>query len=130
MKYLVKIYWSDEDEAYVAEVPALEGCVSHGDSYEEAAKNIQESVDLWLEVARKYNDPIPEPDLAAEEIRRVATLEDVKAGTHGRDESKHSRKQAAEAYQVYAFRSWPLVGSLGARLIPSPTEKTYNLIVY
>jgi len=74
MKYLVKIYWSDEDEAYVAEVPALEGCVSHGDSYEEAAKNIQESVDLWLEVARKYNDPIPEPDLAAEEIRRVAPL--------------------------------------------------------
>ncbi len=74
MKYLVKIYWSTEDEAFVAEVPALEGCVSHGSSYEKAAHNVQEAMEVWIESAERHNDPIPEPDLAAEELRRVAPL--------------------------------------------------------
>lgn len=74
MKYLLKIYWSEEDEAFVAEVPALEGCISHGNSYEEAAHNIQEAAALWLEMAVSHGDLIPEPDRVAEEIRRVAPL--------------------------------------------------------
>jgi predicted RNase H-like HicB family nuclease len=74
MKYLVKIYWSNEDEAYVAEDPAKEGCVSHGDSYVKAARKIQEAMEAWMESAKRHGDPIPEPDLAAEDIRRVAPL--------------------------------------------------------
>jgi predicted RNase H-like HicB family nuclease len=74
MKYLIKIYWSEEDAAYIATVPALRGCISHGDSYQEAMQNIQEAADLWLEMAVKYQDPIPEHDLAAEEITRLAPL--------------------------------------------------------
>ena len=74
MKYLVKIHWSDEDEAYIARVPALRGCISHGDTYEEAAAMIAEAAELWLESAEKHKEPIPEPDLAAEEIRRLAPL--------------------------------------------------------
>lgn len=77
MKYLVKIHWSEEDQAYIARVPALPGCISHGDTYEEAAAMIAEAAELWLDMARKYNDPIPEPDLAAEEIQRLAPLLNV-----------------------------------------------------
>ncbi len=74
MKYLIKIYWSDEDDAYIATVPALRGCISHGDTYAKAARNIKDAADLWIASARKHNDPIPEPDLAAEEINRLAPL--------------------------------------------------------
>lgn len=74
MKYLTKIYWSNDDEAYVAEVPALAGCLSHGSTYEEAARNIREAMELWLESAAKHGDPVPEPDLAAEEIARFGPL--------------------------------------------------------
>lgn len=77
MKYLTKIYWSDEDEAYVATVPALRGCVSHGDTFEDAAANIQEAAQAWLESAEKHSDPIPVPDLAAEEISRLAPILNV-----------------------------------------------------
>lgn len=76
-KYLTKIYWSDDDNAYVAEVPALPGCVSHGSSYAKAAAAIEEAMDLWLNCARKFNDPIPEPDLASEEIARLSPLLNV-----------------------------------------------------
>jgi predicted RNase H-like HicB family nuclease len=60
-KYEVIIYWSDEDRAYVAEVPELEGCIAHGDSYDAALRNIGEAMALWLDTAREFGDPIPEP---------------------------------------------------------------------
>lgn len=77
MKYLVKIHWSEEDQAYLARVPALPGCMSHGDTYPEAAAMIEDAAKLWLASAAKHKDPIPEPDLAAEEITRLAPLLNV-----------------------------------------------------
>jgi len=74
MKYLTKIYWSDEDEAYIAEVPSLPGCVAHGVSYEQAARNIRVAMELWLGSAKRHHDPIPEPDLVAEEVMRLSPL--------------------------------------------------------
>jgi predicted RNase H-like HicB family nuclease len=74
MKYLAKIYWSEEDDAYVAEVPALRGCISHGSTFAKAASNLQEAVELWMESSRRHHDPIPEPDLAAEEIGRLLPM--------------------------------------------------------
>lgn len=59
-KYEIIIYWSAEDEVYVAEVPELPGCVAHGDSQENALINAKEAVELWIETAKKYGDPIPE----------------------------------------------------------------------
>ena len=61
LKYEVIIYWSMEDEAYIAEVPQLAGCAAHGDSQEEALRNAQDAISLWLETAREFGDPIPEP---------------------------------------------------------------------
>ncbi|MBX9743367.1 MAG: type II toxin-antitoxin system HicB family antitoxin [Chthoniobacterales bacterium] len=74
MKYLTKIYWSDDDDAYVAEVPSLPGCVAHGASYEKAAHNIRIAMELWLSSAERHHDPVPEPDFIAEEVIRLAPL--------------------------------------------------------
>ncbi len=60
-RYEIVIYWSNEGSAFVAEVPELPGCTAHGDTQEVALKHIGQAVDLWLETAREFGDPIPEP---------------------------------------------------------------------
>jgi predicted RNase H-like HicB family nuclease len=60
-KYEIIIYGSDEDQAFVAEVPELPGCAAHGDSQEAALANAKDAVALWIETAREFGDPIPEP---------------------------------------------------------------------
>ena len=60
-KYEIVIYWSNEDGVYIAEAPELPGCTAHGDTQEMALKHIGQAVDLWLETAREFGDPIPEP---------------------------------------------------------------------
>ena len=60
-KYEIIIYWSNEDDAFVAEAPELPGCAAHGDTQEAALENIRQAMDLWLETAREFRDPIPEP---------------------------------------------------------------------
>jgi predicted RNase H-like HicB family nuclease len=60
-KYEILIYWSDEDSAYLAEVPELPGCMADGSSYQEALKNVEVIIGEWLETARDLGRPIPEP---------------------------------------------------------------------
>ena len=60
-KYEVIIFWSAEDETFVAEVPELPGCVAHGATQEEALANAKEAERLWLDTAKEFGDPIPEP---------------------------------------------------------------------
>jgi len=60
-KYEVVMYWSGEDDAFVAEVPELPGCMAHGSTQEDALKNINEAVQLWIDTAREHDDTIPEP---------------------------------------------------------------------
>ncbi len=60
-KYEIIIYWSDEDKAFIADVPELPGCIAHGDTCESALSNIKDAMELWLETAKEFNDPIPEP---------------------------------------------------------------------
>jgi len=60
-KYETIIYWSEEDGAYLAEVPELPRCVAHGDSYEAALGQAQEAIQLWIDTAVEFGDPIPEP---------------------------------------------------------------------
>ncbi len=60
-RYEVIIYWSTEDNAYVAEVPELLGCMAHGDTYEAALTNAQEAIALWIDTAKEFGDRIPEP---------------------------------------------------------------------
>ena len=60
-KYEVIIYWSDEDQVFVAEVPELPGCSAHGATQEAALASAREAIRLWIESAREFGDPIPEP---------------------------------------------------------------------
>jgi len=60
-KYETIIYWSQEDEIFLAEVPELPGCMAHGDSYESALANIQEAIQLWIDTAMEFDDSIPVP---------------------------------------------------------------------
>ena len=60
-RYEIIIFWSEEDKAYVADVPQLPGCMAHGKTYEHALKNARQAVGLWLKTAKEFNDPIPEP---------------------------------------------------------------------
>ena len=60
-KYEIIMYWSDEDDAFVAEVPELPGCAAHGSTQEEALRNVNEAIQLWIETAKEFGDPVPEP---------------------------------------------------------------------
>ncbi len=60
-KYEVIIYWSDDDKAFVAEVPELAGCMADGSTYQEALANAEIVIDEWLETARGLGRAIPEP---------------------------------------------------------------------
>jgi predicted RNase H-like HicB family nuclease len=60
-KYEIIIYWSDEDNAFVAEVPELPGCMADGASYSEAIANAEVIIDEWIETAKDLGREIPEP---------------------------------------------------------------------
>ena len=59
--YEIIIYWSNEDQAFLAETPELPGCMAHGNSYEEALRNVRDAMTFWLDVAREQGESIPVP---------------------------------------------------------------------
>ena len=60
-RYKVIIYWSDEDQAFIAGVPELPGCAADGRSHSDALRNVEVIVQEWLETARELGRPIPRP---------------------------------------------------------------------
>lgn len=60
-KYEIIIYWSEEDAAFVADVPELPGCTATASTQESALANAQDAVRLWLDTVQEFGDPIPEP---------------------------------------------------------------------
>ena len=60
-KYEIIIYWSGEDSCFIAEVPELPGCLAHGKTDDEALKNIQDAIKLWIDTSIEFGDNIPEP---------------------------------------------------------------------
>jgi predicted RNase H-like HicB family nuclease len=61
IKYEVIIYWSEQDAAFIAEVPELPGCAAHGPTQEDALSNALDAIRLWIDTAKEFGDPIPEP---------------------------------------------------------------------
>lgn len=55
------IYWSEVDQIFISEVPELPGCMTHGDSYESAINNTKDAMQLWIDTAKEFGDPIPAP---------------------------------------------------------------------
>ena len=60
-RFEITIFWIGEDEGFIANVPELPGCKAHGNSQREALDNAQEAIDLWLDTAREFGEPVPEP---------------------------------------------------------------------
>ncbi|HYJ88367.1 MAG TPA: type II toxin-antitoxin system HicB family antitoxin [Pyrinomonadaceae bacterium] len=60
-KYEIIIYWSNEDQIFVAEAPELPGCMAHGDTHESALANANDAIQLWVDTAQEFGDPVPEP---------------------------------------------------------------------
>jgi len=61
MKYEVIIYWSQEDQAFIAEVPELPGCAADGESYQEALQNVEVLMQEWIETAQQLGRIVPQP---------------------------------------------------------------------
>ena len=60
-KYEIIIYWSKEDETFIAEVPELPGCAADGVTYGEALANVEVIIQEWIETAKKLGRPVPKP---------------------------------------------------------------------
>lgn len=60
-RYPTVVYWSAEDDGWIADVPDLRSCSAHGDSPDEALAEARVATALWLERAREHGDPIPTP---------------------------------------------------------------------
>lgn len=60
-RYEIILYWSDEDNCFIAEVPELPGCLAHGDTHQLALDNVRDAMELWITTAKEFGDPIPKP---------------------------------------------------------------------
>ena len=60
-KHEVIIYWSKDDQAFIAEVPELPGCAADGATYQEALANVETIIEEWIATAKDLGRPIPEP---------------------------------------------------------------------
>jgi predicted RNase H-like HicB family nuclease len=61
LRYEIVIYWSHEDQGFIAEVPELLGCAADGNTYQEALENVQILMQEWIETAQELGRSIPEP---------------------------------------------------------------------
>jgi predicted RNase H-like HicB family nuclease len=61
LHYEIILFWSSEDEAFIAEVPELPGCIADGSTYQEALQNVEVIMQEWIETAQELGRTIPEP---------------------------------------------------------------------
>ena len=60
-KYEIIMFWSDEDSAFIAEVPELPGCMADGKTHQQALANAERVIEEWIETAKSLGRPVPEP---------------------------------------------------------------------
>ena len=60
-KYEMILYWDKEDDVFVVEVPELPGCIAHGKTHELALESAKQAIQLWIDTAKEFGDPIPTP---------------------------------------------------------------------
>jgi predicted RNase H-like HicB family nuclease len=60
-RYEIIIYWSEEDESFIADIPELPGCMADGKTYQEALSNAEVIIQEWIEAAEELRRPIPQP---------------------------------------------------------------------
>jgi antitoxin HicB len=67
-RYLIEVFWSDEDQGYIAMVPDLPGCNAWGATPEESIREIQDAMDAWIDACQRAGDPIPTPTAKARHV--------------------------------------------------------------
>ena len=60
-KYEIILYWSNEDQVFIAEVPELPGCMAHGDDQDAALRNVNDAIELWIDTAQELGRTVPQP---------------------------------------------------------------------
>jgi len=60
-RYEIIIYWSEEDDSFVAEVPELPGCMTDGQTYQETIAHVETAIQEWIDTANELGRPIPQP---------------------------------------------------------------------
>lgn len=60
-KFEITLYWSNEDQAFVAKAPELPGCMAHGDDQETALQNVKDAMQFWVERAQELGRTVPQP---------------------------------------------------------------------
>lgn len=60
IRYQLIIYWSEDDQAFLVEVPELPGCMADGETHEKAVANVQQVIQEWIETAEKLGRPVPQ----------------------------------------------------------------------
>ena len=61
IKYELIIVWSEDDQAFIAEIPELAGCAADGSTYQETVANAEVVIQEWIETAKELGRPLPEP---------------------------------------------------------------------
>ena len=79
-KYAIEIFYSEEDEGYIAIVPELAGCSAFGETEKKALKEIMTAIELWLEIAEKEGREIPQP--AGKELLKAIVDEKIASRPH------------------------------------------------
>ena len=72
MNYHINVFYSPEDEGWIANIPDLGYCSAFGQTPDEAVREVMVAQEAWLESCRKHNDPIPEPRYSPPTLREVA----------------------------------------------------------
>lgn len=76
-RYAIDINWSDVDQAFVARVPDVPGCMAHGPSRDEAFANAENAIHSWIETAEEFGDPVPRPPHADVRLSAPKTEQDL-----------------------------------------------------
>ena len=98
-KYGIIIYWSKADQVFIAEVPELPGCVTHGDTQAAALARATEAIESWVNTANEFGDPVPPPREERVSLSRYAADKPIsascKSSTVRRNNPRNSIKAGA-----------------------------------
>ena len=75
--YAIRIYWDETENEFLAEIPALEGCIAYGETEAKALKELQIAKELWIEARRAAKLPIPKPEATVEKLRSLKPILNV-----------------------------------------------------
>jgi len=75
--YTIRISWDETEKEYLAEIPALDGCIAYGSTEAKALKELQIAKELWIDARKSAQLPIPKPEATVEQLRSLKSILNV-----------------------------------------------------